>query len=109
MSIFGTFVLQRAVYGSRAKQKIEFVPLDNRLQLPASAFSYVLQDWDQSLCVEQAFGQASGTMWRMLELKQSVDSLEHKVDFLVPTLLFRHCGRVFTKFAAGAFSERPAS
>lgn len=77
VSIFGTFVLQRAVYGSRAKQKIEFVPLDNRLQLPASAFSYVLQDWDQSLCVEQAFGQASGTMWRMLELKQSVDRLEH--------------------------------
>jgi hypothetical protein len=60
--------------GSRDKQQIEFVPLDHRLQLPASVFSYVLQDWDQSLCVAQAFGQASATMWRMLELKQSVDS-----------------------------------
>ena len=59
VSIFGEFHLQRAVYGSREKQKIEFVPLDNRLQLPESVFSYVLQDWDQSLCVEQAFGQAS--------------------------------------------------
>src|SRR5204863_9766483 len=53
-SIFGEFVLSCVVYGSREGQKIEFVPLDNRLQLPASSFSYLLQDWDQSLCVEQA-------------------------------------------------------
>lgn len=77
VSIFGEFQLQRVVYGSREKQKIEFVPLDHRLQLPASVFSYVLQDWNQSLCVEEAFRQARATMWRMLELKQSVDSLEH--------------------------------
>jgi hypothetical protein len=36
-----------------------------------------LQDWDQSLCVEQAFGQAARTVERILGLKQSVDSLEH--------------------------------
>jgi hypothetical protein len=77
VSIFGAFQLQRVVYGSRAKQKIDFVPLDNRLHLPESVFSYLLQDWDQSLCVEEAFRQASATMWRILELKQSVDSLEH--------------------------------
>jgi hypothetical protein len=77
VSIFGEFQLSRVVYGSREGQAIEFVPLDNRLQLPASAFSYLLQDWDQSLCVEQAFGQASNTIQRMLGLKQSVDSLEH--------------------------------
>jgi hypothetical protein len=77
VSIFGEFQLSRVVYGSRERQAIEFVPLDNRLQLPASAFSYLLQDWDQSLCVEQAFGQASTTIGRMLGLKQSVDSLEH--------------------------------
>jgi len=53
------------------------VPLDNRLQLPASDFSYVLQDWNQGLCVEQAFGQAQSTIARILDLKQSVDSLEH--------------------------------
>jgi hypothetical protein len=77
VSIFGEFLLSRVVYGSREGQKIEFVPLDNRLQLPASAFSYLLQDWDQSLCVEQPFGQARTTVKRMLGLKQSVDSLEH--------------------------------
>jgi hypothetical protein len=77
VSIFGNFVLQRTAYGSREGQKIEFVPLDNRLQLPASAFSYVLQDWDQALCAEDAFGQVNVTIARMLGLKQSVDSLEH--------------------------------
>jgi hypothetical protein len=77
VSLFGEFRLQRAVYGSREGQKIDFVPLDNRLQLPASPFSYVLQDWDQALCVEQAFGQVNATIARMLHLKQSVDSLEH--------------------------------
>ncbi len=77
VSIFGEFLLSRVAYGSREGQKIEFVPLDNRLQLPASPFSYLLQDWDQSLCVEQAFAQTSSTVKRMLGLKQSVDSLEH--------------------------------
>jgi hypothetical protein len=77
VSIFGHFALRRTAYGSREGQKIEFVPLDNRLQLPASAFSYVLQDWDQALCAEDAFGQVNATIARMLGLKQSVDSLEH--------------------------------
>ena len=36
VSIFGEFRLSRVVYGSRDKQKIELVPLDNRLQLPES-------------------------------------------------------------------------
>jgi hypothetical protein len=76
VSIFGEFRLCRTVYGSRERQAVEFVPLDNRLQLPASVFSYVLQDWDQSLAVEQAFSQVNQTIERMLHLRQSVDSLE---------------------------------
>src|SRR5262249_33127765 len=76
VSIFGPFTLARTAYGSREGQPIDFVPLDNRLQLPESVFSYVLQDWDQGLCVEQAFGQAKSPVARMLNLKQSVDSLE---------------------------------
>jgi len=50
--------------------------LDNRLQLPQSVFSYVRQDWDQSLAMEQPFGQVNQTIARMLRLTQSVDSLE---------------------------------
>jgi hypothetical protein len=76
VSIFGPFTLTRTVYGSREGQTLEFVPLDNRLQLPQSVFSYVLQDWDQALAVEQPFSQVSQTIQRMLKLKQSVDSLE---------------------------------
>src|SRR5438552_4843958 len=76
VSIFGEFTLQRTVYGSREGQALAFVPLDNRLQLPENVFSYVLQDWDQSLAMEQAFGQVSQTIERMLQLRQSVDSLE---------------------------------
>jgi hypothetical protein len=76
VSIFGRFALHRTVYGSREGQALEFVPLDNRLQLPASVFSYLLQDWDQSLAMEQPFGQVSQTIERILKLKQSVDSLE---------------------------------
>ena len=76
VSIFGVFSLARTAYGSREGQPIQFVPLDNRLQLPASDFSYLLQDWDQSLCVEEAFGQVRSTVARILNLKQPVDSLE---------------------------------
>lgn len=76
VSIFGPFTLARTVYGSREGQALALVPLDERLQLPASAFSYVLQDWDQSLAMEQPFSQVSQTMARILKLPQSVDSLE---------------------------------
>lgn len=77
LSVFGEFRLERTAYGSREGQAIACVPLDNRLQLPDSVFSYLLQDWDQSLATEEAFGQVSQTIGRMLPVKQSVDSLEH--------------------------------
>src|SRR5260370_12059785 len=48
VSIFGAFHLERAVYGSRAGQALQFVPLGTRLQLPRGAFSYLLQAWDES-------------------------------------------------------------
>jgi hypothetical protein len=76
VSIFGAFELLRTVYGSRDGQALDFVPLDNRLQLPPGVFSYVLQDWDQSLAVEEPFSQVQQTIARILKLKQSGDSLE---------------------------------
>ena len=77
VSIFGRFELQRVAYGTRESQTIAFVPLDNRLQLPQSDFSYLLQDWDQELAVEQAFSKVNQTIERMLRLKQHTDSLEN--------------------------------
>jgi hypothetical protein len=75
-SVFGDFTLRRTVYGTRAGQKIEFVPLDARLPLPASDYSYLLQQWDQALGCESAFARVGVTLFDILGLKQSTDSLE---------------------------------
>lgn len=75
-SVFGPFELDRAVYGTRVGQRIELVPLDQRLRLPQSKFSYLLQDWDQRLAVESPYAEVRGTIERILGFSQSVDSLE---------------------------------
>ncbi len=75
-SIFANYELQRVVYGSREGQKVEFVPLDNRLHLPEGRFSYLLQDWDQQLSIENPFNQANRVLNRLLKLNQPIESLE---------------------------------
>jgi hypothetical protein len=75
-SVFGDFTLRRTVYGTRVGQKIELVPLDARLQLPGSDYSYLLQQWDQALGCESAFARVGVTLFDILGLKQSTDSLE---------------------------------
>jgi len=76
VSIFGQLAIHRHVYGTRETQKHEMVPLDARLELPDSDFSYVLQDWDQQLCVEGPYEEARQTVEKILGLGQSVRSLE---------------------------------
>jgi hypothetical protein len=76
LSVFGEYELWRAVYGTREGQKIEYAPLDERLQLPASKFSHLLQDWNQSSTLEMSFKQASALLEEILGLRQSVHSLE---------------------------------
>lgn len=75
-SIFGPFTLSRYVYGTREGQRIDFVPLDARLELPEGEYSYVLQDWAGTLCVEHAFGRTAETLRAILGLSLPVDSLE---------------------------------
>lgn len=75
-SVFGDFTLRRTCYGTRAGQKVAFVPLDARLQLPAGDYSYLLQQWDQALGCESAFARVGVTLFDVLGLKQSTDSLE---------------------------------
>lgn len=75
-TIFGEFLLDRAVYGTREGQAIEAAPLDARLQLPDSKFSHLLQSWDQLVATEQPYGQVSKVMEMILGLSQHVDSLE---------------------------------
>ena len=75
-SIFGDFRLARVVYGTREGQAIEAAPLEARLGLPEGPFSYLLQDGDQALAVENPYGQVNTVLARSLGLKQSVARLE---------------------------------
>jgi hypothetical protein len=77
VTVFGEFSISRFVYGSRPGQKIELTPTDQRLQLPDSDLSYLLQDWNQMMSVEQPFGTVAKSLQTLLGLKQSVDTLEH--------------------------------
>ncbi len=77
VSVFGEIQIRRTVYGTREKQAHEVVPLDARLNLPASDFSYLLQEWDQSFCVQGSYAQSSQSVERILGLGQSIRSLEH--------------------------------
>jgi hypothetical protein len=76
VTVFGEFAIARWVYGTRPGQKMELVPTDQRLGLPQSELSYLLQEWDQLLGIEQAFGLVRDTLEEILGLRQSVDTLE---------------------------------
>ena len=76
VTVFGEIVISRWVYAQREKAKVELAPTDQRLQLPASAVSYLLQEWDQLLGVEQAFGKVREVIEAILRVSQSVDTLE---------------------------------
>lgn len=77
VTVFGAFSIPRFVYGSRRGQKIELAPTDQRLQLPDSEMSYLLQDWNQMMSVQDPFGTVAKSLQTILGLKQSVDTLEH--------------------------------
>jgi hypothetical protein len=76
--VFGTFTLKRTCYGSREGQKIDFVPLDNRLQLPKGKFSYLLQDFNGYFATDDPFAQVAVGLQRILNVEQHVDSLERQ-------------------------------
>lgn len=63
-SVFGDFTLYRTAYGTREGQKIAFLPLDARLQLPKSDYSYQLRQWDAALGCEAAFARVGATSGR---------------------------------------------
>jgi hypothetical protein len=76
VSLFGELTITRWVYGTREGQAIEAVPLDARLGLPAGDFSYVLEDWQQRLCVKESFGEATGDLAELLGVAPSVRAAE---------------------------------
>lgn len=76
VSIFGEIKITRTVYGTREKQKHEIVPLDARINLPDSDFSYLLQDWLQSFCVQESYAKSLKIIERIFDISSSVRSLE---------------------------------
>ncbi len=76
LSIFGELTIERFVYASAAKQKIEYVAVDEQLGLPSGECSYVLEDWLQKLCVKNSFGEGVQTLHDWLGVKPSVRSAE---------------------------------
>ncbi len=77
VTVFGEVQVKRTVYGTRESQKHEVVPLDARLSLPDSEFSYFLQEWDQEFCLQGSYQEGSKKVKRILGIGQSVRSLEH--------------------------------
>lgn len=75
-SIFGTLPIERRVYGTREDQKIEAVPLDARLGVPAGEFSYVLEDWQQRMCLKESFSEATRGLADLLGTAPSVRAAE---------------------------------
>lgn len=77
VTVFGELRISRTVYGTRETQRHEVVPLDARLGLPEGEFSPLLEDWAQSMCVDNAYGKSQKQLERMLGLQLTVRSLEH--------------------------------
>ncbi len=76
VSVSGELTIARAVYGSREGQRIERVPLDERLGLPEGDFSYVPEDWAQRLCLKEAFAAVGRSLEMLLGLKPGARTLE---------------------------------
>jgi len=90
LTVFGAYDISRWVYAQRDGQKIELAPTDQRLDLPESELSYLLQEWDQMLGIEHAFGKVRDTLIAILRLKQSVDTLERNNQQMSETVLEFH-------------------
>jgi hypothetical protein len=76
LTVFGEFIVSRWVYSQRQKAKLELIPTDQHLQLPESEVSYLLQEWDQLLGIDQAFGRVREVIETILRIPQSVETLE---------------------------------
>src|SRR2546423_1600100 len=76
VSIFGELTFERTVYGTRAKQKIQAVPLDAQLGLPEGDFSYLLQSWLQERCLDTDYAEAVQGLAALLRVQPSVRSVE---------------------------------
>ena len=65
-SIFGHHHFEEFTYSSGNRRKLELYPISVRLQLPEHQWSYLLEEFSQLFCVDQAYKQAARkleTIW----------------------------------------------
>ena len=75
-SIFGEHIFEQYTYSPGKNKKIELRSISARMQLPEHRWSYLLQEFSQMFCVDQAFNQAADNLEAVLGAKFSVDTLE---------------------------------
>lgn len=75
-TVFGRHTIWAYVYAPGAHEKIALRPVDARLQLSDRQTSYLLEEFSQYFCVDQAFKQAAQGIELVLNQKVTVDLLE---------------------------------
>ncbi len=75
-SLFGTHKFAEFTYKAGPNYKIELASISARMSLPSNRWSYLLQEFSQMFCVDQAFGNASRNLGRIFGGKFSCDTLE---------------------------------
>ena len=75
-SIFGRHTFQQYTYSRGTNKAIALRPIDARMALPETRWSYLLQEYSQMFCVEQAFGLAAQNLATVWGGTFSVDTLE---------------------------------
>lgn len=75
-SIFGEHVFDQFTYMAGKNKSISLRPISARLSLPASRWSFLLQEFSQMLGVDQAYDQAMKNLGQFLGSNFSVDTAE---------------------------------
>ena len=75
-TVFGEHQFSAYTYAKGAQKKIELRPIDARMHLPEGDYSYLLQEFSQYFCIENAFAKAQQGIDKVLGQKLPVDSLE---------------------------------
>ncbi len=75
-SVFGEHSFDEFVYAPGEKRAIELRSISARMSLPKQRWSFLLQEFSQMLCVDQAHDQAMVNLGHILGGKFSVDTSE---------------------------------
>ena len=75
-TVFGVHTFSAYVYAPGPKKKIALRPIDARMGLPEGSYSYLLEEFSQYFCIEQAFDKARQGIKKVLGQDIPVDSLE---------------------------------